>query len=87
MSAREKLFLKILSGTSDANIDFSEMCNLLEYLGFSLRVKGSHRIFSKNGVEEIINIQPNGTKCKNYQVKQIRALLIKYKLATEVDRG
>lgn len=87
MSARGKLLLKILSGTSDGNIEFAEMCSLLGYLGFACRIHGSHHIFSKTGIEEIINLQPSGSKCKNYQVKQIRALLIKYKLADEVNNG
>lgn len=85
MSARAKLLLKILSGSADGNIEFSEMCSLLAHLSFEPRVKGSHHIFSKPGVAEIINIQPNGSKCKAYQVKQIRALLIQYKLAEEVN--
>jgi len=64
-----------------------EMCNLLQYLEFTLRVKGSHHIFSKDNVAEIINIQASGSKCKNYQVKQIRNLLIQYKLLGEIQNG
>jgi len=41
---------------------------------------GSHRIFYKEGVEEIINIQPKGGKAKPYQVKQVRQIISKYKL-------
>jgi len=37
-------------------------------------------IFYKVGIEEIINIQPNGAKAKPYQVKQVRKLIIRYKL-------
>jgi predicted RNA binding protein YcfA (HicA-like mRNA interferase family) len=48
--------------------------------GFDERVKGSHHIFTKDGVEEIINIQPIGSKAKAYQVKQVRNLILKYKL-------
>jgi predicted RNA binding protein YcfA (HicA-like mRNA interferase family) len=87
MSARQKLLLKIISGSSDGNIEFTEMSTLLQHLGFTLRIKGSHHIFSKADVAEILNLQPQGQKCKNYQVKQIRALLIKYKLAGEVTNG
>jgi hypothetical protein len=46
-----------------------------------MRIKGSHHIFSKIGITEIINIQPNeNNKGKNYQVKQIRNIILKYKL-------
>jgi hypothetical protein len=40
----------------------------------------SHRIFSKEGVEEIINIQPDGAQAKPYQVKQVRDIMVKYRL-------
>ncbi len=81
MSKFEKLLVKILSGTSDRNISFNELSNLIEKLGFEMRVKGSHHIFWKMGVEEIINIQSQGGMAKPYQVKQVRNLVIKYKLA------
>ena len=41
----EKIILKILSGNSDNNIRFSELCNLLDYFGFQTRIKGDHHIF------------------------------------------
>ncbi|MCF8325585.1 MAG: type II toxin-antitoxin system HicA family toxin [Leadbetterella sp.] len=80
MSKFEKLLLKVVTGVSDHNISFSDLILILTTLGFEFRVKGSHHIFFKEGVEEIINIQPNGDKAKPYQVKQVRNLLIKYKL-------
>jgi hypothetical protein len=52
-------------------------------LDFEERIRGSHHIFTREGVEEIINIQPNGTKAKPYQVKQVRNLIVKYKLDIE----
>ena len=85
MGQREKFIIKILSGASDNNINFTEMCNLLESFGFSLRIKGDHHIFSRIDVEEIINIQPKNGKTKMYQVKQIRNIIIKYKLGGELD--
>ena len=80
MGKYQKLLDKILRGTSDSNIDFSDFCLLLIKLDFSQRVKGSHHIFWKEGVSEIINIQPNGSKAKAYQVKQVRNLIVKYNL-------
>lgn len=44
------------------------------------RIKGDHFIYYKVGVAEIINIQPDGNKAKAYQVKQIRGLIIQYKM-------
>lgn len=85
MSRYEKLLEEILRGTSDKNIHFQEVVSLLTRLGFSLRVKGSHHIFHKDGVSEIINIQPSReNKCKPYQVKQVRDMIVKYKLAQNI---
>ena len=80
MSGREKLLRKILDGGTDANIPFDELCNLLRFLGFLERVKGSHHIFFRNDIIEILNIQPKGPQAKPYQVKQIRTVIVKYRL-------
>lgn len=45
-----------------------------------MRIKGSHHIFWKAGVDEILNLQPVGSKAKPYQVKQVRNVIIKYRL-------
>jgi len=76
---------KVLAGLSDKNIKFSELREILLDLDFAERVKGDHHIFTKDKVVEIINIQPlrNG-KAKAYQVKQVRNLILKYRLHQEV---
>lgn len=83
MSQTEKLLLQILSGTSDANIAFKELCQLLIHLGFEERIRGSHHIFRKAGIEEKINLQRDSSNAKPYQVKQVRAVILKYKLGGE----
>ena len=83
MSLSRKLLQTILEGASDANIPFSGLCQLLRQMGFSERIRGSHHIFSRTGVEEILNIQPKGPKAKPYQVKQVRGVVLKYKLGSE----
>ena len=81
MSKTEKLLLKVLRGTSDRNIAFADLRRLLLKLGFEERMgKGSHRIFFRDDVEEILNIQPKGNKAKPYQVKQVREVILKYRL-------
>jgi len=37
-------------------------------------------MFRKSGVEEKINLQREGSKAKVYQVRQVRNILLKYKL-------
>ncbi len=80
MSRIYKILIRIVRGMSDQNIPFTDLCNLLHYLGFEERIKGSHHIFTKEGVDEILNVQPKGNKSKPYQVKQVRQLILKYKL-------
>lgn len=80
MGKYSKLREKILAGGSDANVEFSALCQLLVRLGFDERVKGSHHIFTRSGVEEILNLQPKGSNAKAYQVKQVRSILVKYRL-------
>jgi len=80
MTKQERLLTKILRGTSDANIPFLRLCQLLRVVGFDERIRGDHHIFAKDGVEEILNLQPKGSKAKPYQVKQVRNVVLKYKL-------
>lgn len=84
MSQYEKLLLSILSGTQDRNILFSNLRAVLDRLGFQCRIKGDHFIYTKDGVEEIINIQPVGNMAKPYQVRQIRNIILKYQLGGDI---
>ena len=76
----ESFLLRVLRGTSDANIRFAELCSLLSRLGFIERIKGSHHIFTHARVAEILNVQPRNSLAKPYQVKQVRRVLVQYKL-------
>lgn len=84
MGRRDKLLDKILRGTSDANIDFNELCRFLRSLSFVERIRGTHHIFSRSGIEEILNLQPKGAQAKAYQVKQVRAVILRYGIADEL---
>jgi hypothetical protein len=80
MSKFDKLTLKILRGASDSNINFADLCELLKKLGFQERTRSSHHVFRKEGIEEKINLQEDDGKAKPYQVRQVRTILIKYRL-------
>ncbi len=80
MAAIEKLVQSIMSGTQDKNIKFADLQKILDVLGFQCRIKGDHFIYFKDEVDEIINIQPDGNKAKPYQVKQVRNIILKYRL-------
>lgn len=80
----KKTLDKVLSGLADKNIRFQNIKKLLNDLGFSERIKGDHHIFYKEGIEEIINLQPlRDGMTKAYQVKQVRGIILNYKLHGE----
>jgi len=80
MPPRTKVLDQILSGRSDANVGFNDLLGVLRGLNFEERIRGSHHIFARQGVTEIINLQPKGAKAKAYQVRQVRNVILKYRL-------
>lgn len=61
------------------------LCALLDALGFSERVRGDHHIFTRGDIEEILNLQPRDGKAKAYQVRQVRGVILRYKLGEHSD--
>jgi predicted RNA binding protein YcfA (HicA-like mRNA interferase family) len=80
MGRYDKLLLQILCGTSDANIPFDDLRFLLGRLGFTERVRGSHHIFRREGVEARVTLQRSGAQAKAYQVRQVRDVIVRHKL-------
>ena len=88
MSRMRKLLDRLLRGTSDADIEFDGLCGLLRNLGFAERVRGSHHIFTRDGVTEILNLQPRPDgKAKVYQVRQVRGVIVNAGLAGEQEES
>lgn len=85
MAKTDKLIQKILQGRSDASIGFEELRSLLKNLGFEERIRGSHHIFRRAAVEERVNLQREDSKAKPYQVRQVRAVILKYRLGVDND--
>lgn len=85
MTRYGKLLTRVLSGRSDANIDFDDLRRLLERLGFAERVGGSHHVFVRSGVHDMINLQREGRLAKPYQVRQVRAVITAYGLTVDED--
>ena len=80
MNRHERLVRTILRGRSDANIRFADLCALMQYLGFEERVRGSHHLYRKQGVLEKVNLQRDHANAKPYQVRQVRRIILKYRL-------
>ncbi|HUL37082.1 MAG TPA: type II toxin-antitoxin system HicA family toxin [Thermodesulfobacteriota bacterium] len=85
MATYRKVLERVLSGRADANIRFDDLRNLLTWLSFHERSRGSHHIFVREGVEELINLQREGNMAKPYQVRQVRTTINKYELEKERD--
>lgn len=83
MGKFDKVLQRVLSGKADANITFSDLCRLLERLGFKEHVSGGHHNFRKEGIREILTLQPQGNKAKRYQVHQVREIILEYNLGGE----
>ncbi len=83
MGKHNKLLATIIHATSDSNILFSDLCQLLRKFNFNERIRGGHHIFTRKDVCEILNLQPKGSKAKPYQIKQVRSLIFKYRLELE----
>lgn len=85
MAKTGKLIRKILQGRADTGIGFEELRLLLKNLGFDERIRGSHHIFRRSDIEERLNLQRDGAEAKPYQVRQIRAIIVKYRLGDYDD--
>jgi len=59
-------------------------CLLLKDLGFAERIRGGHHISTRQGIEEILNLQ-RSSMAKPYQVRQVRNVIIRYKLAEGLE--
>ena len=86
MSKYEKTLRRVRSGTADNHILIEDLYQLLRRLGFSERVRGSHHIFARKDIAEIINLQPRRGRAKPYQVRQVRVLILRYWLG-DLDHG
>ena len=85
MGRQQKLLQRVLQGGSDRNIAFDELRALLLWLGFQERIRGSHHLYRKTGIRDMINLQKQGSQAKPYQVRQVRAVLLKYRLGGQDD--
>lgn len=66
------------------NVRFDKLCNAAEAFGFLFKGgKGSHRIYVREGIREILNFQNVEGKAKPYQVRQFIKIVEKYYLVEE----
>jgi hypothetical protein len=83
MTKHEKVLARVLGGRSDANLNFNDLRGLLLHLGFVERVRGSHHVFVRPGVEDLVNLQREGGMAKPYQVRQVRSVIARHGLVAQ----
>lgn len=68
------------------NVRFEDLCRAAETFGFRFRGgKGSHRVYVRQGVAELLNFQSVGGKAKPYQVRQLLKVIEDYSLLEDED--
>ncbi len=64
------------------------MCKIAEWFGFQFKGgKGSHRVYARPGIREILNFQDVDGRAKPYQVRQFIQIVEKYNLLEETDEN
>jgi len=79
---RRKLLKKIIGGSK--NIKFADLVNLVRGFGLKLsRTEGSHHIFTRLDISELVNLQNVKGQAKPYQMRQFLKLVEKHNLKLE----
>ncbi|MER3435590.1 MAG: hypothetical protein C4288_19895 [Leptolyngbya sp. ERB_1_1] len=82
MSKKRKLLARV--SNNQKNVDFDDMVTLIEAFGFRrVRISGSHHIFERSNLSEIVNLQNQKGQAKPYQVRQFLTLVEQYNLSLE----
>ncbi|MBI2848845.1 MAG: type II toxin-antitoxin system HicA family toxin [Chloroflexi bacterium] len=80
---RRQLLARLSQGALH-NVAFEDMVDLVEGFGFRLvRTPGRHRIYSRPGIPEVVNLQPVRGEAKPYQIRQFLDLVERYSLWLE----
>jgi predicted RNA binding protein YcfA (HicA-like mRNA interferase family) len=79
---KQKMLEKIYN--NNKNVRFGDFTLIVEAFGFNqVRVSGSHHMYWRDGVNEMVNIQNVRGEVKPYQIKQFLSLIEMYNLKLE----
>jgi hypothetical protein len=82
---RRKLLKRLAQGAF-RNVAFGDMRDLVQGFGFTLRrVNGSHHIFGRQDIPELVNLQEVQGEAKPYQIRQFLRLVERYNLRLEEE--
>jgi len=79
---KQKLLIELKGNPK--KIRFVRLCQIAESFGFQTRKgSGSHRVFYRDDLWEILNFQNESGWAKAYQVRQFIKIIEKYKLQVD----
>jgi hypothetical protein len=68
-------------------VDLADLVRLVLALGFrEVGGRGSHRVFARSEVSELLNLQEERGQAKRYRVRQVATLVRRYNLRLEDER-
>ena len=72
---------------SSKNVKYNDFVVLIEAFGFRIiRTNGSHNVYEREDVPDMVNIQNDKGKAKSYQIKQFLSLVEIHNLSLEDDQ-
>ncbi|HDR74086.1 MAG TPA: type II toxin-antitoxin system HicA family toxin [Methanoculleus sp.] len=81
---RRELFQELKADPK--HVRFDHLCRAAEAFGFRFRGgKGSHQVFVREGIPDLLNFQNVKGWAKPYQVKQLLKVIEKYNLLEDGD--
>ena len=83
---RRRLLARLATGAV-RNVRFDDFTGLVSAFGFALvRKSGSHHIFTRPDIPQLVNLQDVNGQAKPYQVRQFLRLMERYNLTLEEER-
>jgi hypothetical protein len=83
---RRKLLARLAAGAV-RNVGFDDFTGLVSAFGFVLaRRSGSHHIYTRPDIPQLVNLQDVDGQAKPYQVRQFLRLVERYNLKMEEER-
>jgi predicted RNA binding protein YcfA (HicA-like mRNA interferase family) len=83
---QRKLLARLASGAVH-NVGFDDFARLVEAFGFQpVRSSGSHHIYARPDIPQLVNLQDVGGQVKPYQIRQFLRLVERYDLRIEEEQ-
>jgi hypothetical protein len=75
MVHRRQLLARVTEHGAESGVWLDDLRRALRVCGFHERLRGSHFVFVRRGVDSIVTLQARSGKAQPYQVLQVRAVI------------